>query len=74
MSEKQKFPAPAEIREVYDEGRADGEAGRLRSSVYDRPLRTMPFRLGCLAAAYMRGYNHGTQEGLQDRYGDVPSA
>ena len=67
------FPSPAEGRRAWDAGRADARANRQRSAEHDRPRRLMSFRQGCIAAAYLQGYNHGTQEALQDAYGDAPT-
>ena len=67
------FPTPSEGKAAWTLGHADATASAPRSATYDQPRRALSFRDGCLAAAYHRGYNHGTQEALQVTYGDAPT-
>lgn len=67
------FPTPTEAEAAWVLGHADAAANRQRNANYDQPRRALSFRDGCLAAAYHRGFNHGTQEALQARFGDAPT-
>ena len=67
------FPSAADGRLAWNSGRDDARANRPRRAEHDRPRRAMSFKQGCLAAAYLQGYNHGTQEALQATYGDAPT-
>lgn len=68
------LPTPQDAERAWTQGHDDAAANEPRAAAYDQPRRAMSFRQGCLAAAYHRGYNHGTQEALQQRFGDAPAA
>ena len=64
------FPSREEADEAREAGRADALANRPRRPEWDRPVKD--FTEGCLRWAYLRGYNRGMQELLQERFGDPP--
>lgn len=67
-----EFPTASEGKRAWREGHDDARANKARAPRYDRPRREVSFRDGCLSAAYHQGYNHGTQEALQEAYGAPP--